>query len=95
MSVHAGRQGGCNIPKQAELESDMATSEKYKGCRPVGRRSAWDFPDLPFLAKELGLAKDLPRELESLLGSIDGERALEVVRAYMTSFFGFAVGQRS
>lgn len=49
------------------------------------------FTDLPLLAKVLGLTEKLPAEGKALLGSIDAERASEIVTAYTSSFFRFAV----
>ena len=47
------------------------------------------FSDLPLLVKVLGLDKVLPPEAATLLGMLDGVRALDVVSAYLVAFFDF------
>lgn len=53
------------------------------------------FSDLPFLVKVLGLTQDLPAEVEALLGTLDGARALEIVSSYLVAFFDFALNGRT
>lgn len=45
------------------------------------------FTDFPDVLDVLGLAGSLPSEVEELLGSINAERALEIVTVYVTAFF--------
>jgi hypothetical protein len=45
------------------------------------------FTDLPDVVKVLGIGAGLPSEVEQLLGSLDGSRALEIVSVYVKAFF--------
>jgi dienelactone hydrolase len=45
------------------------------------------FTDLPDVLKVLGIGAGLPSEVEQLLGSLDGARALEIVSVYVRVFF--------
>lgn len=49
------------------------------------------FADSGLLVKVLGLSGRLSKELEALIGTLDGERALEIVRAYGVAFFEFVL----
>jgi len=49
------------------------------------------FSDGPLLVKVLGLGGRLSKEAESLLGTLDGGRALEIVRTYGIAFFDFVL----
>ena len=51
------------------------------------------FTDFPFLAKALGLTRKMGPELRQLLGDIDGERVLEILSVYISTFFDFALGR--
>ena len=51
------------------------------------------FTDLLLLTKVLGLTDYLSEEVASLIGTIDGERMLEILGAYMGAFFNFAAGR--
>lgn len=54
------------------------------------------FTDLPDVLDVLGLRGGLSREVEELLGSIDGARALEIVTFYVRTFFDFVLkGKRN
>jgi dienelactone hydrolase len=49
------------------------------------------FTDLPDVLDVLGIGGSLPSEVEELLGSIDGARALEIVTLYVRTFFDFVL----
>ena len=49
------------------------------------------FTDIPYLVKILGLADLLPPDDTSLLGTIDGARALQIITSYVTAFMDYAL----
>lgn len=49
------------------------------------------FTDVPYLAKILGLTDQLPPDDTSLLGTIDGTRALQIITSYVTAFMDFVL----
>lgn len=49
------------------------------------------FTDLVEAADLIGLRERFPTEVAALLGSIDGERALQVIGAYTSRFFDFVL----
>ena len=49
------------------------------------------FTDMPYLAKSLGLADQLLPDYASILGTIDGARALEIITSYVTAFMDFVL----
>ncbi|KAI7973186.1 hypothetical protein EIK77_004463 [Talaromyces pinophilus] len=54
------------------------------------------FTDLAEVADLIGLRERFPTQVAALLGSIDGERALQVIGAYTSRFFDFVLkGKKS
>lgn len=54
------------------------------------------FTDLAEAADLIGLRERSPTEVAALLGSIDGERALQIIGAYTSKFFDFVLkGKKS
>lgn len=76
----------------ARLWSYLKSTRIAVGIRGTAHGS---FTDFPFLAEELGLTANAAPELEAPLGVIDGTRAFDVVVAYVSNFFRFALGTES
>lgn len=62
-----------------KLELEMEKAQHYT------------FSDVPLLVKILGLKDDLPPDTASLLGTIDGSRALQIIWKYVTAFLDFTL----
>jgi len=52
------------------------------------------FTDLPILIDTLGIAEQLPSEVQSLTGTLSGKRAREVITAYVVAFLDSMYGCR-
>jgi len=52
------------------------------------------FTDLPILVEALGIAEQLPSEVEGLIGTLSGTRAREVITAYVVAFLQSVYGCR-
>lgn len=52
------------------------------------------FADLPLLRDVLGIAEVVPPQLSSLLGSLKGERVVQILGAYVAAFFDFALRRK-
>ena len=67
---------------------------RLKGFRRgymLGGSTHGTFMDLPEAADLIGLRERFPTEVAALLGSIDGERALQAIGAYTSRFFDFVL----
>ena len=53
------------------------------------------FTDLPILVDTLGIAEQLPSEVEGLVGTLSGTRARDVITAYVVAFFDSLYGCRT
>ncbi|KAF3397158.1 putative 1-alkyl-2-acetylglycerophosphocholine esterase [Talaromyces pinophilus] len=84
------------------LTTDMtwaALWPKLKGFRRefmLNGSTHGTFTDLAEVADLIGLRERFPTQVAALLGSIDGERALQVIGAYTSRFFDFVLkGKKS